>query len=140
MKVQITCPECSSSIECYAKAGAANVQCGVCEHVLENLSFSENQEKGNLEACSVCHNNDLYQQKDFNRKIGVILFVIAAIASIYTYGISLIVLFLMDVFLFKRLGNIAVCYHCNTIYRGVNNLDQISDFDHERNDRIVYSD
>lgn len=140
MKVQITCPECSSSIECYAKIGAEKVKCDVCDHVMENLSFSEEHEKGNLEACSVCHKKDLYQQKDFNRKIGVILYVIASIASIWTYGISLIVLFLMDAFLFQKLGNIAVCYHCNTIYRGVNNLDQISGFDHERNDRIVYSD
>lgn len=43
-------------------------------------------------------------------------------------------------FLFKKIGNIASCYKCNTIFRDVKNLSEISPFDHEMNDRIVYSD
>ena len=70
----------------------------------------------------------------------MVLFVIAAILVPWTYGLSLVVLYLMDVFLFKKIGNIASCYKCNTIFRDVKNLPEISPFDHEMNDRIVYSD
>jgi hypothetical protein len=104
------------------------------------VKFTPAHEQDELCECAVCARQDFYQQKDFNRMIGVTLFVIAAILSIWTYGISLIVLYLVDVFLFRRLKPIAICYKCRTIYRGVRNIDQIRDFDHEMNDRIVYSD
>jgi hypothetical protein len=77
---------------------------------------------------------------DFNRKIGVLLYVIAAILSIWTYGLSLFGLWLLDFFLFRRLKLIAVCYKCQTIFRKVKNIEGIRDFDHEMNDRIVYAD
>ncbi|HXH75539.1 MAG TPA: hypothetical protein VNJ08_11270 [Bacteriovoracaceae bacterium] len=139
MNIQITCGGCGSGIEMHPDLLASKVECHICKHVTE-LHFTPDHQQDNLKTCPVCTRQDFYKQKDFNRKIGVVLFVIAAILSIWTYGISLIVLFIVDLILFKRLGVVAICYKCNTNFRGVKNIEEIRDFDHEMNDRIVYSD
>jgi hypothetical protein len=139
MTVQFTCPECESGIEVYPDQEATKAECDVCNHVIE-VKFNSEQEAGILKDCPSCERKDFYQQKDFSRKIGVSLFVVAAILSIWTYGLSFVVLYVADFFLFKKLRYIAVCYKCNTIFRAAKNINDIHGFDHEMNDRIVYSD
>lgn len=139
MEVQITCPSCGSGIEIHPDHNATKAECGICKHVVD-VNFNEEQEKGILHECPVCTRQDFYKQKDFNRIVGVSLFIIAAILSIWTYGMSLVVLYLLDLFLFKRLAAVAICYKCKTNFRRVENMDEIRDYDHEMNDRIVYSD
>lgn len=139
MEVQITCKNCGSSVEIHPNVQATKVDCSVCHHVQE-VHFTKEQEEGILKECPVCSRQDFYKQKDFNRKVGVALFVIAAILSIWTYGLSLVALYLVDLFLFRKLAMVAVCYKCQTNFRHLKNMDEIRDFDHEMNDRIVYSD
>jgi len=139
MTVQITCPECGSGINVLPSVEADKVQCDIC-HRTQSVIFNKSHEEGTLQDCPVCQRKDFYTQKDFNRKIGVSLFVIAAILSIWTYGMSFIVLYLFDLLLFKKLGLVAVCYKCQTNFRGVVNTREIEGFNHEMNDRIVYSD
>lgn len=139
MEIQITCDKCGSSIDVHPNSNAHKVDCGVCQNVM-NVHFTPEQEKGTLKECPVCTRQDFYKQKDFNRKIGVALFVVAAILSIWTYGLSLVALYLVDLFLFRKLALVAICYKCRTNFRRVSNMDEIRDFDHEMNDRIVYSD
>ena len=139
MTVTMTCPECESAISVYPNKEASKANCDICQHEVE-VNFTDEHENSVLKTCPCCGRKDFYQQKDFNRKVGVILFVIAAILSIWTYGLSLIALWLVDFFLFRRLPNIVICYKCATIFRDVKNIDDIHGFDHEMNDRIVYSD
>lgn len=139
MTVQATCPDCGSSIEFSSNQTAGTVVCSICQYHLPVHLTSEHQQ-GQLKQCPICERKDFYQQKDFNRKLGVLLFVIAAIFSIWTYGITLIVLYLVDLFLFSRLGSVVVCYKCDTNFRHVKNITEIGPFDHEYNDRIKYAD
>jgi hypothetical protein len=139
MKVSLTCEECGSSIDVTPSLDAKQAQCDICSHT-QAVSFNQDHIDGHLKDCPSCSRKDFYKQKDFNRKIGVALFVIAAILSIWTYGLSFVVLYLFDFFLFKKLGHVAICYKCNTVFRDVANMAQIADFNHEMNDRIVYSD
>lgn len=139
MEVQITCSNCGSSVEVIPDQMANKVSCDVCQHVQE-VKFTQDHMNGILKECPVCSRMDFYKQADFNRKIGVTLFVIAAILSIWTYGLSLVVLWLLDMFLLKKLSMVAICYKCRTNFRGLANMIDIRDFDHEMNDRIVYSD
>lgn len=139
MEVTITCSDCGSGIHIFPSVDSHKVDCEICGKI-EKINFTENHEKGILKECPCCERRDFYSQKDFNRKIGVVLFVIAAILSIWTYGISFIVLYLADLILFKKLPKIAICYKCNTIFRKVANINEIHGFDHEMNDRIVYAD
>lgn len=139
MRVQFTCQSCGSSIEVHPSLEAPKVKCEICSNEQE-VTFTASHLENKLESCPCCLRQDFYAQKDFNRKIGVILFVIAAILSIWTYGMSLVVLWLVDLFLFSKLPKVAACYKCNTLFRDVANMDQIPAFNHEMNDRIVYSD
>jgi len=139
MEVQITCSSCGSGVEIIPDLAAKKAHCEICQHDTE-VNFTEDHTHGDLKECPVCSRQDFYKQKDFNRIIGVTLFVIAAILSIWTYGLSLVALYLVDLLLFRRLNMVAVCYKCRTCFRKVSNMAEIRDFDHEMNDRIVYSD
>lgn len=139
MTVTFTCEECGSAIDVYPKKDDSHIECRVCQHKQE-AKFNEDHEKGVVKDCPCCERKDFYSQKDFNRKIGVILFIIAAILSIWTYGISFIVLYIFDLLLFRKLNQIVICYKCNTIFRNVANIKDIHGFNHEMNDRIIYSD
>lgn len=139
MEIQITCSNCGSGIEVIPEHHASKVDCHICKHVTP-VNFTHQHEEGILKECPVCNRQDFYKQKDFNRKIGVLLFIIAAILSIWTYGISLVALYLVDLFLFRRLNMVAICYKCQTNFRQVMNMGELPDYDHEMNDRIVYSD
>ena len=139
MTVTLTCKNCGSAIDIIPTLDATKAECGVCKHHMD-VKFNQDHMNGILKDCPCCARKDFYSQKDFNRKLGVILFVIAAILSIWTYGISFIVLYLFDLILFKKLGLIAICYKCQTIFRKVANVKEIPGFNHEMNDRIVYSD
>lgn len=139
MIVTLTCTQCGSGIHVYPNREASKAQCDVCSNIQE-VHFNADHEQGILNDCPCCSRKDFYQQRDFNRKIGVMLFVVASILSIWTYGISFIVLYAFDFFLFKRLSSVAICYKCDTIFRHVSNLKEIPAFDHEMNDRIKYAD
>ena len=139
MEVTLTCIECGSGINIHPDKNASEAICPICQKS-NPVKFNEQMENGHLEDCPSCQRKDFYKQKDFNRKIGVILFIIAAILSIFTYGISFIVLYLFDLILHKKLGDVAACYKCNTLFRKVKNINDIPGFDHEMNDRIIYAD
>ena len=102
MTVHLTCPKCGSGIHVYPSQNSQKATCDICQHEV-NLSFNEDHEESILQDCPCCGRKDFYVQKDFNRKIGVVLFIIASILAIYTYGISLIVLWLFDLFLFSKI-------------------------------------
>ncbi len=139
MIVQLTCSECGSSIEIEPEKSATKAECSVCKNV-QSINISKNLEQGELDICPSCGRKDFYKQKDFNRKVGVALFVVAAILSIWTYGISLIVAWLIDLLLFKKVGWIGICYKCDAIFRTPKNIGNIPDFNHEMHDRIKYAD
>ena len=139
MTVQFTCPECGSSVHVFPNVAANQAECDICHHKFD-VFFDKNHEAGKIEDCALCKRKDFYIQKDFNRKIGVALFLIASVLAIFTYGISFIVLYLVDFFLFRKLNYVAICYKCNTIYRNVENLKEIPVFNHEMHDRILYAD
>ena len=139
IEVTITCKECGSGIHVHPDQEATTAVCQVCQ-TANNVTFSKEMEEGVVKDCPVCGRKDFYKQKDFNRKIGVTLFVIAAILSIWTYGISFIVLYLFDLLLYKKIGQVVSCYKCDTLFRKVENIEEIFPFDHEMNDRIKYAD
>ena len=148
MTVHFTCKNCGSGIHVYPDASANRVQCEVCKNE-QAVQFDHNHTESILKVCPGCERQDFYSQKDFNRKLGVIIFVIAAIISTIMLWIGLgpqwylstfVVLYGVDFFLFRRLNQIAICYKCDAIFRDVKNINEIAGFNHEMHDRIVYSD
>lgn len=148
MTVQFTCKNCGSGIHVYPSVDADKIKCEVCE-VEQAVKFTHEHENSELKQCPGCLRKDFYSQKDFNRKLGVILFVLAAIIStvLLWFGVNplwylstFVLLYALDFFLFRRLSVIAICYKCQCVFRQVKNIDEIPGFNHEMNDRIVYAD
>jgi hypothetical protein len=147
MTVQFTCKECGSGVHVYPSLDAKKIVCDVCKSV-QAVNFGQDEVDGILKNCPSCDRQDFYSQKDFSRKVGVALFILAALISTWMlwrgmgpqwYLSTFIVLYLVDFILFRRLKPIAICYKCETIFRNVNNIDEIQGFNHEMHDRIVYS-
>jgi hypothetical protein len=108
----------------------------ICEHCKKNFgnvnSFSSEQ---GVSKCAICGCRDLFIQKDFNRKVGVIIVVIGAILAPFTKLISLFVCALIDLILYRVLPMITVCYRCHAIYRGFANNSNHEGFNLGINDR-----
>ena len=148
MTVQFTCKNCGSSIHVYPTIDAKKIHCDICQ-MDQDVNFDSEAVKGVLKNCPGCARMDFYSQKDFSRKVGVTLFVIAALISTWMlwrgmgplwYLSTFVILYLLDFILFRRLNLVAICYKCATIFRGVENIKDIPGFNHEMHDRIVYSD
>ena len=139
MEITLTCENCGSGVNIHPSEGDSLAKCKICDFETK-LQFDGIKNGEELKSCPCCQRKDFYKQKDFNRKIGVALFVLASILAIFTYGISLIVLYVIDFFLHRRISDIVICYKCQTIFRSVSNIDEIGPFNHEMNDRIIYAD
>ncbi|MBI1951266.1 MAG: hypothetical protein HYS34_07890 [Acidobacteria bacterium] len=71
-----------------------------------------------LSRCLRCGLDRLYVQKDFNKKAGLWVFIVAAALSIPTWGLSLLAATLIDLALYYALGDATLCYGCGTVHRG----------------------
>ena len=71
-----------------------------------------------LSRCLRCGLDRLYVQKDFNKKVGLWVFIVAAALSIPTWGLSLLAATLIDLALYYALGDATLCYGCGTVHRG----------------------
>ena len=137
MEVALTCRACGSGISIYPSLTAEKALCRICRHP-HPVCFEKAHLEGRLTICPSCGTDRFYSQRDFNRKLGVLLFLLSAVLSIWTYGISLVLLWILDLILYKRLPSVAVCYKCQAVFRKTANIDEIPPYDHEANDRITY--
>jgi len=71
-----------------------------------------------LTRCLRCGLDRLYVQKDFSKKAGLWIFVVAAVLSVPTWGLSLLAATLIDLALYYALGDATLCYGCGTVHRG----------------------
>lgn len=75
--------------------------------------------------CAVCARDRFYVQKDFNRRLGLWLVLLASGASFLVYAwwgywaiVFLAGVTLADALLYRALPMVSVCYGCGAIYRG----------------------
>ena len=84
-----------------------------------------------ISGCPVCGCKDLYQQKDFPKKLGIALFLIGAVFAPWTYYLSLIVALIIDAILYPFFGWMQICYKCFTETRGWEKSPDLDRFNHE---------
>jgi len=71
-----------------------------------------------LARCLHCGLDRLYTQKDFSKKAGLWVFIVAAALSVPTWGLSLLAATLIDLALYYALGDATLCYGCGSVHRG----------------------
>ena len=117
MSVEFLCPHCRAENKAEASAGDY-VICKRCGKPVP-LQFSEgSRDSGCIDRCAVCGNEGFYLQKDFNPRLGILIFAIGVLLSYHTMFISLFIATAIDFVLYYILPTVTVCYQCRAIYRG----------------------
>jgi hypothetical protein len=134
MAVNFRCRRCGRGIW-LRQDGAAESSCSRCAQIHRIDAAAALDPQGQLVRCFVCGCDQLYRQRDFNRKLGIAIVAVAAILAPFTRYLSLVAAALLDLLLYLRVGEIALCYHCAAIHRGVPMGPRIGRYDlatHER--------
>ncbi|PYQ29469.1 MAG: hypothetical protein DMF56_10905 [Acidobacteria bacterium] len=90
-----------------------------------------------IDRCAACDHDQLYFQKDFNRKTGIALVVLGAAFVPWTI-IPLIGVTILDYIIWKVVKDVIVCYQCQAVHRGYAIPPAIKPFDLVVHDRHVY--
>ena len=72
----------------------------------------------------------VYKKKDFNQALGCMIILIGALLVPWTYGISLLLLSILDYFLYRRIKDSVECYKCKTEYKNIDVPTSLQPFDH----------
>jgi hypothetical protein len=143
MTVHFTCTSCGSGVHVFPDQKVNSAECPICQNNFP-VFFNADHEKNEVHDCAFCQRKDFYSQRDFNRKLGVMLYLIPTAVCIF-WGLiegilGYFIFWCIDLGLYKWLKSIVICYKCNAIYRNASNAKVVPAFNHEMNDRIIYSD
>ena len=111
-------------------------ECGVARPIAEE-GWSDQGER-RVEVCPLCGCRHLYRQRDVHRAWGCALVALGAALVPWTYGLSLVGLGLVDLYLHRRLRDAVVCYRCDTAYRDAVPLERQTAFDLLKHDVLKY--
>ncbi len=96
-------------------AGGACAGCGRSYALCADATMAHSRL---LTRCARCGLDRLYVQKDFSKKAGLWVFIVAAALSVPTWGLSLLAATLIDLALYTALGDATLCYGCGSVHRG----------------------
>lgn len=91
-----------------------------------------------IERCAACDHDELYFQKDFNRRTGIALVVLGSIFVPWTYGLSLLGVTILDYVVWRMVKDVIVCYRCQAVHRGYPANPALKPFNLITHDRHVY--
>jgi hypothetical protein len=124
MRLRLLCPHCDHWLQT-DRVRSSGWNCPMCGFL---ISAAAPLQAGleDLTTCHRCGNHELYIQKDFPHWLGMGILVVACAVSAVTYALYwikttwaiLIGSALLDGFLYLIMGDVTVCYRCQTQYRG----------------------
>jgi len=101
MTIHLQCPSCKKTSELLYQKGE-DTKCPNCGTILVRFLTEEFEVSHRLNQCPVCGASHLYRQKDFNRRVGILLLVLGLALAYFTYGVSVGVLTLFDWWLYRK--------------------------------------
>ena len=115
-EIAFTCPACGRE----AVAGLDGR--GRCRHGCAPTGVEVSQslrEARVVDRCPRCAGEQMYVQRDFNQRAGLLIVIVgAALAPFTPYYSSLFVAAAVDAVLYAVLPEITICYRCGTHFRG----------------------
>ena len=121
-RVRAECDACGAPLTAAGHGG--ELVCGACRRHYDVTAAAD------FEECPICGCRRFFRQKAFPRVLGIGLVVAGAILVPFTYGVSLMVLALVDLLIYRAVPMMAVCYLCRAEFRGVPVPDRILPFRH----------
>ena len=114
--VAFLCDRCSREVVQAIDRESRPAACQGCGKTFPALSVPA--ASPTLSRCLRCGLDRLYVQKDFSKKAGLWVFIVAAVLSVPTWGLSLVAATLLDLGLYYALGEATLCYGCGAVHRG----------------------
>jgi hypothetical protein len=126
-EIAFRCPQCGAE----ATAGSeGHGQCVACGTVTELPVSPSLRDEHVVDRCPACAGDQLYVQRDFNQRMGLVIVVIGgALAPFTPYYSSLFVAGLVDAVLYAVLPEITICYRCQAHFRGFHRHPRHQAFD-----------
>lgn len=142
MRVRTQCRDCGLPFPAVLTPDSPEVPCPNCGKTRpvapEGWTDAPAGGDGSVDVCPLCGCRHLYRQRDFNRALGCGLVVLGAVFVPWTFGLSLVVCSLVDLWLYRRLKDTVVCYKCDTVYRDARPLPRHVEFDLLKHDVLKY--
>jgi hypothetical protein len=133
MSVHYLCTQCDFRLG--RDAGEAARACDRCG---ADSPVTAPPDNAIIDRCAACGHDQLYFQKDFNRKLGITLIVIGAVFVPWTYYLSLLGVTILDYIVWRIVKDVIVCYRCQAVHRGYPPNPDLKPFDLVIYDRHVY--
>lgn len=130
MTVEFVCSQCRKDNLANLSSDIGEISCQHCRQVMPMKLSSSMQKGGKVDRCVLCDKIRFYVQKDFNPRLGLLIFAIGVIFSYHTYGLTLLIATIIDFILYKVLKTVTICYNCRAIYRGFEEDPTHRGFDH----------
>lgn len=139
MRIRTQCRACGLPFRSTLERSQRELRCPNCDHCWAlDLGAWSTREASRIDACLLCGSDHLYGQKDVNRAAGCLVVAIGAVFVPWTYGLSLILLSLVDLVLYLRLPLAVVCYRCDTVFRDARPNARQGEFDLLKHDVLKY--
>ena len=127
--VAFLCDRCAREVVQVVGPGQRPAACSGCGQTFPAPPFGDPGVPTILSRCLRCGLDRLYVQKDFSKKAGLWVFIVAAVLSVPTWGLSLVAATLLDLALYHALGEATLCYGCGAVHRGFAKNQGLAAFD-----------
>lgn len=117
--VRTRCPRCEAWNSFDADEPLGAIACGKCGGEIALRPTEKLLAGGPVDRCWRCGEADFWTKKDFPQRWGLAIVAAGAVAAFWTYGLSLVLVALVDFVLYRFLPPATICYVCKTEYRGV---------------------
>ena len=126
MEVTARCPGCDALLPFDASDPPSAIRCGKCSRGIPLRVSDAVQADTAVDQCPVCDGGDFYVRRDFDPGTGLAFVIAGAVISgifyffdqdLIAYGV-LAGAVLIDLFIYRRLQDITVCYRCHAEFRG----------------------
>jgi hypothetical protein len=134
IRFAMACAACGDRAE--ASLPALTAICRRCRAEIPLLAAGGHSAPARLGACVHCGEARLYRQKDIDRRKGVAVVAVGAAASLALLPFSPLAAYgvlgglaVVDLWLYRRLPEVAICYRCRAEHRGFDARNEIDPFD-----------
>ena len=139
MRIRTQCRACGLPFRTVLRRDQGDLSCPNCNHTWSlDLGAWSDEDATRIDQCLICGSSHLYQQKDVNRALGCLVVAVGAALVPWTYGLSLVLLSLVDLALYFRLPQSVVCYRCDTVFRDARPGPRQGEFDLLKHDVLKY--
>lgn len=136
MRVRTQCRGCGLPFRAVLSPAETALPCPNCGDV--RAVAATGWDAASVEICPLCGCRHLYRQRDVHRALGCLLVAVGAALVPWTWGLSLVVLALVDLWLWFRMPLATVCYRCDTVYRDARPGARQGEFDLLKHDVLKY--